>query len=69
MWIRLPEERKQLAQEQQRQEPVNQQVKERGRREAGAHLKQEEEKREKELQAQMDREVSGLYKVLVCYYC
>ncbi|XP_063343026.1 MAP7 domain-containing protein 2a isoform X5 [Pelmatolapia mariae] len=58
---RLPEERKQLALEQQRQEPVNQQVKERGRREADAHLKQEEEKRkkeqqEKELQAELDRE-------------
>ncbi|XP_063343025.1 MAP7 domain-containing protein 2a isoform X4 [Pelmatolapia mariae] len=66
---RLPEERKQLALEQQRQEPVNQQVKERGRREADAHLKQEEEKRkkeqqEKELQAELDREVIGLYKVL-----
>lgn len=70
LWIRLREEqlRKQLAQEQQRRETTNQQVKERGKNEEERHLKEEEEKRKKEqqekvLQAQMEREVSGLHKV------
>lgn len=72
--IRLREEelRKQLAQEKQQQEAKAQQVKDKGKTEEGLHkLKQEEDKRKKEQQTQVDIEVRGHYKVpgSFCFCC